>query len=120
MPQAINAWNKLNNSLKETVNYKLFKAFLEKDSPKVNPLFYLGDRKVNIIMARLGMNCSDRKGYLAQLNIIGNSVCKCGYPFEDSLSLLFHLSYLSSSKSCSIYIFLHYFMPVCICFMTHM
>ena len=89
LPQAINSWNKLNNSLKETVNYKLFKALLEKDSPKVNPLFYLGDRKENIIMARLRMNCNDLKGHLAQLNIIENSVCECGYPFEDSLHYFF-------------------------------
>ena len=85
IPKAIRLWNELSNESKAIAEYKLFKECLYKNVPQVNELFYLGNREINIILARLRMKCSDLNGHLFQLKIIDNPSCKCGYFFEDSV-----------------------------------
>ena len=48
-----------------------------------NPLFHLGTRQEQIIMARLRMCSSDLKGHLHSMKIIESSACSCGFKNED-------------------------------------
>ena len=89
LPKAISLWNKLETSIRNTANFALFKTLLEKNIPKSNPLFDLGKRKTNIIMARIRMNCSELKGHLFKLKITNNPACQCGYFFEDAVHYFF-------------------------------
>ena len=88
-PKAVNMWNSLSNDLKIIVDYDTFKRELEKHVPKENPLFIIGDRKENIIIARIRMNCSDLKAHLFNLKILDSADCQCGHNCEDSFHFLF-------------------------------
>ncbi len=85
LPKAITLWNHLSTDAKNISNYFSFKSYLEKSVSTTNSLFYVGNRKFNIIMARLRMKCSDLCGHLFQLKIVDDPRCKCGYMFEDSV-----------------------------------
>ena len=50
-----------------------------------NPLFHLGTRQEQIIMARLRMLSSDLKGHLHSMKIIESSACFCGFKNEDEI-----------------------------------
>ena len=89
IPKAITLWNQLSPDIKGLANYKLFKEKLDQNIPQTNQLFFMGNRKTNIILARLRMKCSDLKGHLFQLKIIDNPTCKCGYFYEDSIHYFF-------------------------------
>ena len=51
-----------------------------------NPLFHLGTRQEQTIMARLRMRSSDLKGHLHSLKIIESSACSCGFKNEDEIN----------------------------------
>jgi hypothetical protein len=89
IPKAISMWNNLPKEIQDIADYKYFKSQLQEAVPKCNDLFFIGERKFNIILARLRMKCSDLHGHLFQLKIINNSSCKCGYFFEDSVHYFF-------------------------------
>ena len=89
LPRAINMWNMLPNSVKSIHDYDSFKRELEKNVPLENPLYLIGNRKENILMARIRMNCSDLKSHLFNLNIIDTAECRCGYQTEDSYHFFF-------------------------------
>ena len=50
-----------------------------------NPLFHLGTRQEQIIMARLRMRSSDLKRHLHSMKIIESSACSCGFKNEDEI-----------------------------------
>jgi len=89
LPRAISLWNKMDNAMKAITDYDSFKRELDKKKPIENPLFHLGNREQNRIMARLRLNCSNLKGHLYDLKIIESPECQCGYGFEDSFHYLF-------------------------------
>ena len=66
---------------------------------ELNPLFYHGERKIAIILARLRMNCSDLKGHLFDLNIINDSRCRCGNPREDTIHYLLVCPLYTNSRA---------------------
>ena len=88
-PKAIAMWNNLPQDIQDIADHKSFKSQLEKNVPQCNDLFLIGERKINIILARLRMKCSNLNGHLFQLKIIENSSCRCGYFFEDSVHYFF-------------------------------
>ena len=50
-----------------------------------NPLFHLGTRQEQIIMARLRMRSSDLKGQLHSMKIIESSACSSGFKNEEEI-----------------------------------
>ena len=59
-------------------NYDIFKDTLM-GNVNDNPLFHLGKRQEQIIMARLRMRSSDLKGHLYSMKTIESSACFCGF-----------------------------------------
>jgi hypothetical protein len=82
-------WNNLPIDARNIHDFNLFKLYLEKDLPSPNKLFYLGKRKINIVLSRLRMKCSNLKAHLFELKIIENASCSCGYFYEDSVHFFF-------------------------------
>ena len=89
IPRAISTWNRLPDSIKNINDTKQFKDELNKNINKDNPLYSIGNRKENIIMARLRLNCSNLKGHLYNLKVIDSPECQCGYENEDSFHYFF-------------------------------
>ena len=65
-------------------DYEIFKDTLM-GNVNNNPLFHLGTRHGQIIMARLRMRSSDLKGHLYSMKIIESSACPCGFKKEDEI-----------------------------------
>ena len=82
LPFAVSLWNSLEEDTRTISNYELFKETLM-GNVKDNPLFHLGTRQEQIIMARLRMRSSDLKGHLHSMKIIESSACSCGFKNED-------------------------------------
>ena len=89
IPKAISLWNNLPNDLQSIANYKSFKSQLENDIRKPNEIYYVGERNLNIILARIRMNCSNLNGHLFNLKLTDDPRCPCGYFFEDSVHFFF-------------------------------
>ena len=89
LPHAITLWNGLENHLKQIQDYDSFKLLLAEQKPMHNALYYLGNRKLNIIMARLRMNCSDLRSHLYKFNLIDSPRCPCGHEEEDLVHFFF-------------------------------
>ena len=47
-------------------------------------LYYVGQRKFNIILAQLRMNCSNLNAYLYSLHVINSPACGCSHRVEDT------------------------------------
>ena len=65
-------WNNLEENIKHLEKMPL-STHLTKHKPTCNPYYYLGNRQFNIIMARLGMRCSELRQHLFEINIIENN-----------------------------------------------
>ena len=50
-----------------------------------NPLFHLGTKQEQIIMARLRMRSSDLKDHLHSMKIIESSACSCSFKNQDEI-----------------------------------
>ena len=87
LPFAVSLWNSLEDNTRTTSNYEFFKDTLM-GNVNDNPLFHLGTRKEQIIMARLRMRSSDLKGHLYSMKIIESSACSCGFKNEDEIHFL--------------------------------
>ena len=53
-----------------------------------NPLFIIGSRQEQIIMAKLRMRCSNLNGHLYTIKIIDSPACSCGFVNENEFHFL--------------------------------
>ena len=90
LPKMIRKWNSLPLDVRSIENHVHFKRKLFKNGPKANPLFYMGNRKMNIIHARMRMKCSILKGHLYNLHVVDSPNCECGLGEEDVEHYIFH------------------------------
>jgi len=88
LPHAVSLWNKLDDKITAIKDYESFKEALT-DSNNDNPLFHVGNRQEQIIMAKLRLRCSNLSGHLFNLNIIEYSACSCGFDNEDEFHYFF-------------------------------
>ena len=107
LPKVSILWNELNPDVRNLTCYSSFKSELEKKVPVVNKLFNLGNRKYNIIMSRIRMNCIFN-GHLFQLKLLNDSRCKCGYMFEDAVHF-----FLVGPRNSLLNFLLHYALLTC-------
>ena len=63
LPFAVNLWNNLDEETQSITNYERFKDALGANI-KENPLFLIGTRQEQVIMAKLRMRCSNLNGHL--------------------------------------------------------
>ena len=80
LPSCIRLWNALPSEVRECNNLPSFKSALSSlnstiDIPKY---YYIGDRKGQILHARLRMRCSSLKQHLFLKNIEPDPFCLCG------------------------------------------
>ena len=52
------------------------------------PLFFIGSRQEQIIMAKLRMRCSNLNGHLYTMKIIDSPACSCGFVNENEFHFL--------------------------------
>lgn len=78
LPSAISIWNNLDNDVKKTNNISTFKRKIKaKYKRKSNPLYLLGKRKYQIIMAQMRLNFSDLNSHLFDKHCIPSPLCDC-------------------------------------------
>ena len=88
-PDTIRVWNMLDPRLRSITDLDQFKIHFCKNDPKPIKSYYLGQRKLNIILARIRMNCSLLGAHLYSHGIINSPKCVCGHSKEDSLHYFF-------------------------------
>ena len=82
LPFATSLWNSLDVNTRQITNYESFKDTLMVNIND-NPLFYVGSRQEQIIMAKLRMGCSNLNGHLYSMKIIDFPACLCGFINEN-------------------------------------
>ena len=88
LPSSISLWNTLPESVRSSPSLPSFKYNLTKNK-RTTPLFYYdGDRKWNVIHARLRMHCSKLNEHLYSKNIVDSPFCHCGQ-IEDTYHFFF-------------------------------
>ena len=66
-------------STRETDSLSSFKRILDKDKPiSKKLLFFYGERRLQVLHARLRNDCSALKQHLVWKNIIEDPLCRCG------------------------------------------
>ncbi len=88
VPSTTKLWNNLDPTLRSIASPAEFKTAIDRQLTHCNPLFYIGDRRITVILAQLRMNCSELRAHLFDLNIIKESHCQCGSPREDTVHFL--------------------------------
>jgi hypothetical protein len=90
IPSVINLWNSLDNDTTNTRTFDTNKINLKRKVvlAKIPAHFLVGDRRPNVLYARLRRNCSSLKYDLFRSNIITDSRCVCGYIREDAFHFL--------------------------------
>jgi hypothetical protein len=90
IPFVINFWNSLDNDTRNTRTSDSFKITLKSKVvlAKIQGHFLIGDRRHNILYARLRRSCSPLKYDLFRSNIITDSKCICGFTREDTSHFL--------------------------------
>ena len=78
MPSVINDWNCLSDEMKNAGTLSAFKYRLNIDKPSPIKLYFFGDRKTQIINARLRNKCSRLNEHLYLKNIFQSPFCICG------------------------------------------
>jgi len=81
-PKTIQEYNNLPANIKFAPTVTSFKLLLNTKLNKIKNWFYIGDRKLSIIQARLRMKCSSLKSHLFHLNIVESARCLCGCAYE--------------------------------------
>ena len=92
IPFVINFWNSLDNDTRNTRTSDSFKITLKSKVvlAKIQGHFLVGDRRHNILYARLRRSCSSLKYDLFRSNIITDSRCVCGCTREDASHFLLY------------------------------
>ena len=78
LPSTINLWNNVPREIRENSSKSNFKCYLNRNLKRVPKYFNFGSRKLQIIMARLRLQCSLLKDHLFQKNVIDSRLCTCG------------------------------------------
>ena len=78
IPSVIDAWNLLSQEVKDAESIDSFKCLLNRDKPKPNKLFLYGERRVQVLHARLRNDCSSLNQHLFSRSIIDSPLCRCG------------------------------------------
>ena len=83
-PSVVKMWNSLPIETRKSESLQEFKSKLNKNRPKKNDLYYVGNRKENILLAQLRTGCSSLKADLFKIGVVTTPVCDCGTGNEDT------------------------------------
>ena len=88
LPHSVKLWNNLDETSKSIPDFDAFSCHIS-DELLINPLYYFGSRKANIIHAQMRMNCSDLRAHLLQLHVVDDPICLCQTGREDTRHFFF-------------------------------
>ena len=77
-PSTLKLWNELPLNIRNSSSVYQFKANVRSPHLKPPNYLYVGERKYNILLTRLGHTCSSLNSDLFNVNIIQSSNCSCG------------------------------------------
>ena len=83
-PDCVRKWNRLDKDIQAVVSHNSFTNKIVTDKCPPSSLFYLGQRKFNIIHAQLRMNCSNLSAHLYSLHVVNSSACIYCHTAEDT------------------------------------
>ena len=101
IPFVINFWNSLDNDTRNTRTSDSRKINLKSKVvlAKIPAHFLVGDRRHNILYARLRRSCSSLKYDLFRSNIITDSKCICGFTREDASHFLLNCPFYIEQRT---------------------
>ena len=77
-PFTLNTWNTTDEAIRLIDDHNILISKIKHPIPKKNPHFYKFSRKLNIIISRLRMNCSELKYHLYINHVSETPNCLCG------------------------------------------
>ena len=78
IPATTQFWYNLDDSIKDLTSIESLKQVLKRNKSNTKSYYNIGKRKLNIILARIRMECSELNHHLFTMNIIDNPLCTCG------------------------------------------
>ena len=78
IPATTQFWNNLDDSIKDLTSNKSLKQILKSNKPNAKSYYDIGKRKLNFILARTRIECSEPTHHLFTMNIIDNPLCTRG------------------------------------------
>ena len=80
IPRTSKDWNSLPMNVPSNPSLPQFKRYLDKNKSKVPPYYYIGDRRCQILHARLRLGCISLKADLFNNHLSETDKCTCGKP----------------------------------------
>ena len=80
----IKIWNILLRNIREAGSLELFKENITPEIPVIPKYIYNGNRKPQILQARMRLGCSGLNEYLHRINLVGSPLCRWGHGIEDA------------------------------------
>ena len=78
LPSAFTDWNALPIDIRILGSLSAFKCYINRDKIIPKKLYFFGERRIQVIHARLRTNCSSLHQHLYFRNIIDSPLCACG------------------------------------------
>ena len=78
LPSVVTDWNALPIDVRNVDSLSAFKRYINRDKPNPNKLYFFGERKIQVIHARLRTKCSSLHQHLYFRNLIDSPLCDCG------------------------------------------
>ena len=98
-PATIRQWNLLPSSVRNSEDIDTFRRKLDKGRPKTNELFYIGNRKANILHAKIRMGCSQLNHDMHKIGIVTSPACSCGAEIENSFHYFFECTKYTTERN---------------------
>ena len=88
-PRTIRQWNELPDHITVSQTAETFSARLKGDDSIVPVWYSVGNRRMSIIHARMGLLCSPLNDHLfSHIHVVDNPSCQCGFPRENNKHFL--------------------------------
>lgn len=98
IPKTIRMWNELDSTVKDIRSLNSFKAKLKKKD-KTPKYYNTGNRKAQIIHAKLRMNCSDLNHDMLLRFLSDSASCSCGHMVENAEHYFLHCPNYANNRS---------------------
>ena len=110
LPSTLREWNNLPSEARQCTTLNSFKHFLKKDKSSVPNYYYHGNRKAQILHARLSTGCSSLNLDLFYKNITDSPLCLCG-SVEDPQHFFFHCRFYQAHRNILLNAITGYYTP---------
>ena len=84
LPSTIKKWNELPEDIRAVKSVEHFKERITPKRSKVPEILYFGERKPQILQARMRLRCSNLNEDLHSVNLAESPMCRCGEEIEDA------------------------------------